>query len=215
VAASGLRVEACWDTSTTTDLDLYLHTPRNHEPFFTPTAFEVIDAFTPATCNAANCTPDLRFSAERADFGYPDSPLEACDAGPSAAGFRALGRCPNPRSGADDNQKDATGASEIIQLDAPLDGDTFRVMMQNFDNGPARPKIFVYCAGQRVAELDAPAQPASFVTPDPEVFGVMWRAADIVTHTSLGQLSCSVSPLALVRGTPPYGPYVTVNDPNY
>lgn len=208
VVATGLRVEACWDTSTSADLDLYLHSPRNMDPFFEPTAGSVLSGFTPSTCNPANCTPALRFETTRADFGYPDSPLEACDAGPNAAGFRTLGRCPNPRSGEDDNQQILTGASEVIQVDAPLDGDTFRVMLQNFDNAPATPKVFVYCGGERVAALDAPSQPASFVTSNPGGFGVMWRAADIVTHTTGGRLSCSATPLA-------YPGSVTVNDPRY
>src|SRR5207244_12272892 len=133
----GMRVELCWDTSQNTDLDMYLHNPFDQAPWFTPGVWNLADGINGATCNVANCTANLRLGLPRANFGFADSPSSYCQAGPAAAQFQALGRCPNPRDGEDNNQSLATGTAERIQLDTPLDGQTFRVMVQNFSNSPA------------------------------------------------------------------------------
>jgi hypothetical protein len=213
VTGRGLHIEACWDTSTSVDLDLYLHTPHNTDPFFLPTANDVVEGLTSTTCNPANCGATLRFSTTRTDFGYADSPLADCSEGPDGAAFAELGRCPNPRSGVDDNQVLSSGTPEIIQVDDPADGDTLRVMLQNFQNAPASPSVFFYCNGERAAGLSAPSQPPRFVAANPGTFGVMWRPADVTAHlASDGTVLCTVTPLTLPGGS---GPYVTINDPSY
>jgi hypothetical protein len=214
VEGRGLRVEACWDTSTTADLDLYVHSPRNQDNFFK--SFDATNPYglTPSTCNPANCSAELRFDALRTDFGYPDSPLADCETGPSPAAFAALGRCPNPRAGIDDNQMLASGVAEVAQIDAPFDGDTFRLMLHNFANRPAKKTaIFVYCSGTRVGSLLGPTTPPDFRAPDASTLvGLMWRAADVTAHSKNGQLTCSVKPLTLPGTTEPF---VTVDDPSY
>ncbi len=213
VAGRGLHIEACWDTSTSADLDLYLHAPHSTDPFYRPTANDLVGGLYGNTCNPADCGAMLRFGLPRTDFGYADSPLADCTEGPDAAAFAALGRCPNPRSGVDDNQELSSGTSEIIQVDDPADGDTLRIMVQNFQNASAAPSVFVYCSGERVAGLSAPPTPAHFVAPNPGVFGVMWRPADVTAHVGMdGIVHCDVTPLLLPGGT---GPYVTIDDPSY
>ncbi len=199
VSGRGLRVELCWDTSTTTDLDLYVHAPFNEAPWFDPAASEITSGMTNDTCNTANCTPVLRFGLQRASWGYPDSPLEACAAGPNGDAFRAQGRCPNPRASDDNNQNISSGTTERIQLDNPRRGERFTVMVQNFSNSAAAPHVFVYCGAQRVAALTAPAQPARFRVPDPGRFGVMWRAAHVYPElNAAGETStCRVTETAL------------------
>jgi hypothetical protein len=194
VEGIGMRVELCWDTSTTTDLDLYLHTPFGRAPWFSGTS-GVVDGLDDSTCNTSNCTAVLR-DEPRVDWGYPDSPLSACGT-PSFEEFLDLGRCTNPRAAEDNNQQIATGTTERMQLDNPRDGETFRVMAQNFSNQVAQPHVFVYCGGQRAGAFDAPAVPANFVSIPPGAFGVMWRAADVVTHVdAAGKVSCDATPVS-------------------
>jgi len=195
VEGVGMRVELCWDTSTTTDLDLYLHTPFNQNPWLTRGSPSIDVGLNNDTCNTSNAVAELRYGQARVDWGYADSALAACKT-PSFDGFLPTGRCPNPRAADDNNQSIANGTTERMQLDNPLDGQTFRVMVQNFNNLPARPHVFVYCGGQKAASFDAPSSPANFVSQAPGAFGVMWRAADITTSVdSAGKVSCRALPV--------------------
>ena len=194
VAGAGMRVELCWDTSTTTDLDLYLHTPFNREPWFARGSQTVVSGIDGTTCNTSNAAAVLR-GLPRVAWGYADSPLNACNT-PSFEDFLGGGRCPNPRAADDNNQDIATGTTERMQLDNPSSGQRFRVMIQNFSNLPARPHVFVYCGGLRAAAFDAPSTPASFVSSAATTYGVMWRAADITTTVdNFGKVSCVAAPV--------------------
>lgn len=209
----GMRIELCWDTSQDTDLDLYLHNPFDQAPWFTPTVGDLADGINATTCNVANCTADLRLGLPRANFGFPDSPASFCQAGPAASEFAKLGRCPNPREGEDNNQSLATGTAERIQVDSPVDGQKFRVMVQNFSNAPAEPHLFVYCGGKKAGEASPPRSPPAFVADNPGVFGTMWRAVDITTRVSNpGTTSCGVTFPAAPGGQ---APYVTIDDPAF
>lgn len=195
VAGVGMRVELCWDTSTSTDLDLYLHTPFDRQPWFIPGSSTVIGGLDNTTCNTSNAAADLR-SLARVDWGYGDSALSACNT-PSFQDFLGIGRCPNPRAADDNNQDIANGTTERIQLDNPRALQSFRVMVQNFNNRPARPHVFVYCGGQRAAAFDAPSSPSNFVPNSATGFGLMWRAADITTNVdATGKVSCNAVPVA-------------------
>ena len=59
-----------------------------------------------------------------------------------------------------------------MQLDSPRDGERFRVMAQNFNNKPAKPRLFVYCSGERAGSFDAPALPPNFQGPSERGFGL-------------------------------------------
>lgn len=189
VIGVGLRVELCWDTSTTTDLDLYLHTPFDREPWFDPTSGSIEFGLTNTTCNTSNATAVLR-GEPRVNWGFADSKLEACNT-PSFDGFLNVGRCSNPRASDDNNQSISNGTTERMQLDNPGDGRVFRVMAQNFTNLPAQPHVFVYCNGERAGSFDAPTFPPNFVAQNPGPFGVMWRAADVTTFVdAAGKVTC-------------------------
>lgn len=54
VEGIGMRVELCWDTSTSTDLDLYLHDPFDREPWLTPGSVTVSQGLNNTTCNTSN-----------------------------------------------------------------------------------------------------------------------------------------------------------------
>ena len=130
----------------------------------------------------------------RVNWGYGDSPSSACNT-PAFERFLGIGRCPNPRSADDNNQMIATGTTERIQLDNPKEGQNFRVMVQNFNNAPAHPHVFVYCSGERAGSFDAPPTPSGFVTSSLlRTYGVMWRAADITTHVNAsGTVLCDAT----------------------
>jgi hypothetical protein len=194
VKGVGLRVELCWDTSTSTDLDLYLHTPFNREPWFTPGAGSVQEGLDNTTCNTSNATAELR-EPTRVDWGYADSALGACNT-PAFQDFLTNGRCPNPRAADDNNQSIANGTTERMQLDNPLNGQTFRAMVQNFNNFSAHPHLYVYCGGERAGAFDGPSTPPAFKADNPGTFGVMWRATDITTVVdAAGQVSCNAAPV--------------------
>lgn len=206
VEGVGMRVELCWDTSNSTDLDLYLHTPFDREPWFARGSTSILTGLNGTTCNTSNAAAELRYNYPRVNWGYADSPLNACNT-PSFQAFLGIGRCPNPRAADDNNQTIATGTTERMQLDKPSDKQTFRVMVQNFDNHPARPHVFVYCGGQRSAGIDAPMFPSDFMAANPGAFRVMWRAADITTQVDAsGKVSCEAAavPNAL-----------TIDDPSF
>jgi hypothetical protein len=195
VAGVGMRVELCWDTSTSTDLDLYLHTPYDRAPWFTPGSIRLEFGLNGTTANTSNAAAMLR-QQPRVDWGFGDSPLNACNT-PSFEAFLGVGRCPNPRAADDNNHIIAIGTTERIQFDNPGDGQSFRIMAQNFDNQPARPRVFVYCGGQRAGAFDPPSTPANFVANNRGVYGVMWRAADVTTHVDAsGNVSCNPAPVA-------------------
>jgi hypothetical protein len=213
-AGQGLLVELCWDTNTSVDLDLYLHRPDTDDPWFAADSFDVLSGIDSSTCNTSNCAAQLRFNRSRADWGYPDSPLERCETGPDWTGFLSLGRCPNPRAADDNNQTIATGTAELVQLDNPLDGQTFRIMVQNFENGPAEPHVYVYCGGVLQHHLPPPAWPPDFWLSGASGFGVMWRPADVRVQVNANGVTtgCTVQEL---RSPNSDTDYVTIDDPSY
>ncbi len=228
VEGPGLRIESCWTDDQLVDLDLFLHTPRNQEPFLAYETYEnewgrEVSGMRPTadTCNVLNCTPVLRDGMPRVDFGYADSQLDSCESGPSPARFTERSICPNPRLSVDNNSQVGTetgtiGVAERLHIDRPADGDTFRVMVRNFNNEPTVPFVFVYCSGVRTALLP-PEQPSGFVgetLAHNEAPGVMWRPVDITTRVdSSGNLTCEVE--ALTHPSDSDAAYVTLDDPNY
>ena len=208
VEGVGMRVELCWDTSTMTDLDLYLHNPFDTAPWFNVSAPSILDnGLNGSTSNTSNASAVLR-GLPRVAWGYADSALSACNT-PSFQGFLSEGFCPNPRAADDNNQDIATGTTERMQLDNPTPGQRFRVMVQNFSNSPAHPQVFVYCGGERAGAFSAPPSPADFWVPSQGAFGVMWRAADITTNRdATGKVTCNT---AAVSDRAP----LTVSDPTF
>ncbi len=216
IAGPGLRVELCWDTSTTVDLDLYLHDPRNTGPWFNSTA-SPLTSVNNNSCNWANCEAVLRGGTGRANWGYANSPLSECRNGPHGPTWTTLGYCSNPRLDIDNNLVKSIGSPENVNVDRPRDRERFRVMVQNFTGTAARPVINVYCGGRLRGTLGAAPDPLpSFTgTPGSTSIGAMWRAADVTVMvdgagTTTG---CGVVPLHPVGATTGY--FVTRNDPSY
>lgn len=223
VQGRGLRVELCWDTSTSTDLDLYVHEPNDDTPWFLPGYSNVVEAIWDSpTCNGVTCVSsrnDGLPAVYSVDWGYDDSPLEFCDRYSSEIGFIDAGFCPNPRASTDNNLHLSSGSAEVVQLDNPNDGDRFRIMVQNFSNKLAEPRVYVYCARAEATFL-SPGTPPDFVAPGGGAggnrFGTMWRPGDVEmwVNDEGATVGCEVDPLYL-NGDRNQGPDVTIDDPSF
>jgi len=193
VAGPGLRVEMCYPESETQDLDLYLHRPDDTTQWFVSggTTFQPVPR---ASCAWDNCEARLRLSTDpstggpltRADWGYADTPLSRCVNGMNGDRWRARGSCANPRLDIDNNLSEGIGVPENINVDDPGDGQTFRIMVENFTGAVARPVVNVYCGGRRVATYGkAPDVVPHFQGPNGHrSVGAMWRVADVTTHVN-------------------------------
>ncbi len=219
IKGPGLRIEMCYPESTTQDLDLYLKQPGHLTPWFTGQA-----QFSTALdqCSWANCEANLRSgevmpsqTVTRADWGYARSPLSLCENTMQGAIWQSLGYCSSPRLDIDNNLSEATGVPENINVDAPKDSETFRIMVANFTGLAAHPLVNVYCDGRRAATIGAaPDGLTNFSgTSGNSAIGALWRVADVTTHVSGTQTTCTVNVLHPVGTSTGFD--VTFNDGRY
>jgi hypothetical protein len=196
VRGPGLRVEMCYPHSRTQDLDLYLSGPGFMGPWFA----DLSDRHRPApeVCGWHNCSATIRGwlpggteHYSRVDWGYAPSPLEACLMGPRGSQWGTIGSCANPRLDVDNNAgSEGRGLPENINIDAPGDGDTFRIMVLNFTGMDENPLVNVYCGGRRVATYGA----APDLVTGFDGLSTMWRVADVTTHLDAeGNTTCDVN----------------------
>lgn len=225
VAGPGLRVEMCYPESETQDLDLFLHRPGTTTAWYPPraTAFEPLPE---ASCGWHNCEAEVRLRTHpvtgrpvsRANWGYEESPLSACENGPAGDRWRARGSCANPRLDIDNNLSgDAIGLPENINVDNPNDGETFRIMVQNFSGVAARPVVNVYCGGRRISTFGrAPDTVTGYTGPDGNrAIGAMWRVADVTVRVNAAGETVGCDVRQLHPSGVASGYFVTVNDPSF
>lgn len=220
VFGPGLRVEMCYPESTQSDLDLYMMPSAGRPDWFVEQPSGPGGrSFLPnnLSCGWQNCEARIRGTGERADWGYENSPIEYCEGGPQGDQWRELGFCANPRLDIDNNLQEGTGLPENINVDAPRDGDRFRVMVQNWSGSLAHPVVNVYCAGRLTATFGAaPDELEGF-----DYLGIqfepnaMWRAADILMEVdATGQTTgCTVTAPRRADGQPGYD--VTFNEERF
>lgn len=216
VSGPGLRIEMCYPESETQDLDLFLHRPDTMSPWYPMGATAFMPS--PDACGWHNCEATLRGGpgTMRADWGYAPSPLSECENGPQGRQWRTLGFCANPRLDIDNNLSEGIGVPENINVDAPRDGETFRVMVQNYSGAMARPVVNVYCDGRRVATYGAaPDTLPRFVgRRGDDGIGAMWRVVDVTTRVdAAGTVTCELEPLHPPGAASGY--WVTNDDPRY
>lgn len=216
VRGPGLRIEMCYPESEEADLDLYLHRPGSVAPWFLAggTAFDVTGN---EVCGWHNCEAEIRGGAGRVDWGYEASPLEACESGPQGAAWRRVGECTNPRLDIDNNLQKGVGVPENINLDNPRDGETFRIMVQNFTGFRAHPLVNVYCGGTRIATYGAsPDELPNFDGAyGGDSVGAMWRVADVTTFVDADGTTTACDSVALHPPLEEGGYDVTFDDPRY
>ena len=192
----GLRVEMCYAESEYLDIDLFVKQPGATTPWYPSSG----DAYHPSDdqCDWHNCEAFLRGSSGRADWGYAPSDLSECVGGPLGDRWRMLGYCANPRLDVDNNLSEGIGLPENINIDAPRDGETFRIMVNNFTGLVASPLVNVYCGGRREATFGAPPDevPDFTGTNGWEGVGAMWRVADVTTRVAAdGTVTCEAEGL--------------------
>ena len=189
IRAPGFRVELCWDTSGSDDLDLWVHRSGGTGDF--PT-----NATTPGgTCYYANC----RNRNPPPDWGYADSAGGSCRE-PTGAGV-----CHNPRLDLDN--VGMAGFPENINIDNPHNSDSFRVAANFYGSGTGsnhqvHPMVNIYCGGALratyggadVGGMHYGATPTTgFNHGGSDGGGSLWRVAD-VTFTEPGD-RCRIAPL--------------------
>jgi hypothetical protein len=181
VAGPGLRVELCWEGTGSRDVDLHL---LRHD-------LNADWCDTRNDCYYMNCAG----ADYDVNWGYPRSPLTHCQNGPEGDDWADLGYCANPRLDIDNIYTE--GIPENINLDNPNDGDQFRTMVHYYNgSGEAYPLVNIYCDGHRVATYgQAPNRVTGFTDSEHGCQGHTWRVADIQTHLSGGETSCTVTAL--------------------
>lgn len=206
VAGPGLRIELCWDLNETVDVDLYVRGPRGwgapwweHLGDYVPN----LDSCSWANCESVNRAAEIPIdggldfggSLPRADWGYARSPLSSCIDGPLGDAWRTLGYCGNPRLDVDNNTTMGRGRPENINIDAPRDGERFRVMAHNFSGHGAHPVVNIYCGGRRYGTYgEAPDLVTGFDALGGFGRGAVWRAVDVTTHVDAeGRTTCSLA----------------------
>ena len=217
VQGSGLRVELNWDTMLDTaggvDMDLHLHrwTANGGD-----TAWNG-----PDDCYYGNCQPDSSSAISWPDHANSTDVAGICGTAPHGGGaqWSSLGYCRNPRLDVDTNgtdgacngaetnpDLDAFCAPENINVDQPILGMPYRVMVNYYAGSPAtHPTVSIYCGG---------ALRGSFGT-DPFVtlnsaggFGGgpendNWYVADVVFFNGTCGVDCNVYPLGTIVARAP------------
>jgi hypothetical protein len=205
VVGPGVRVELCWDTTGTVDLDLHVHKPNSTTPFFntvmgTTTTDSVDD------CDYRNCKASS-FSTAVPTWGYASSPLAQCQGGPEGALWTGIGSCRNPRLDIDNVSE--LGRPENVSIDSPKDGETFRTLIHYFGGGPleTHPLVNIYCGGSLKATFgQAPNQTSGFASSGDWALGDMWRVADVTANVNSSGVTtgCTVTALHPAGSTTGY-----------
>jgi hypothetical protein len=210
VGTDGITVELCWDKTGTTDLDLHLHRSGTTTQWFG------------ASVSSPN-TDDCYYLTGRAtnfvsgvgiDWGYAASCLCLCRDAPQGVDWQTYGSCPNPRLSVDNIS--TPGVPEVINLDNPNNGETFRVMVHFYGGVTTvvKPIVFVFCNGQLVGSYGSPLAVSGFDHPGSWGAGPMWRVVDITPQVSGGRVTgCTLTPLHPAGMTTGY--LVTNNDKTY
>ena len=132
VVSDGLRIELCWDTNSTVDVDLHLGMNGK-------TTYWASD-----DCYYSNCK-----NTGKPNWGYPSTinTILTNASDPDNLVFTEGKTAYNPRLDIDNIRKGAI--PENINIDNPNGGDTFKVGVRHFQYGTSstHPVVNVYCGG--------------------------------------------------------------------
>ncbi len=199
VAGPGLRVELCWDTNTSTDIDLHLMKQGHGTQYCSS-----------QDCYYSNCKAS---NWAHSAWGSADSPLDACIGTSAGSTWQSrFNACKNPRLDIDNIR--AGPIPENINLDTPQNNQTYRVMVDYYSGSVAtRPVVNIYCDGVRLATYGYPSDNEVVITNGTSgcAAGHVWKVADVRTLLQGGGTVCEVTSLANTNGTP----NLVVNNRNY
>jgi hypothetical protein len=216
VKGPGLRVELCWDTTgfLGADIDLHVHKPGTTTPWFTTTLNGDTNNINLDDCYYYDCQGDTS-GAMRPNWGYAQSPLSECVGGPFGIFWTGLGGCPNPRMDIDNIS--TPGQPENTNVDKPINGQTYRVMVHYFGGGvPTHPMINVYCGGHLLGTYGAaPDLVQGFNQGGDFGMGPMWRVVDVTPQVDGSGNTTGCNLTALHPPGTSSGYFITNNDRSY
>jgi hypothetical protein len=197
IVGPGLRVELCWDTTGSDDIDLHLHQPDSTAAWFTTTG-------TGPDCHYQNCKASSFTTAP--NWGIANSPLAECVGGPEGPSWQGIGFCRNPRLDLDNIF--TVGKPENINVDKPANNKTYRVAVHHYSgSGPSHPLVNIYCGGKILASYGkAPDLVAGFTDGGGLGSGPIWRVVDVKTHVDAAgnTTSCDLTQLHAAGQTAGY-----------
>jgi len=132
VESDGLRIELCWDTASSIDIDL--HMGKNGV---------TTDWNNSSECYWSNCDTSRTYYGTTPSWGYGNTMNYT-----TSGEWKSM---PNPRLDLDNRGQGKK--PENINLDNPNPEDTFKVMVYNFSStsSVSRPVVNIYCGGTRKA----------------------------------------------------------------
>ena len=165
VVSAGLRIELCWDTNNTVDVDL--HMGKNGK--------------TTDWASSSACY----FSTKNPDWGYPTTPNYDKDGNWKES-------MNNPRLDIDNVH--AGAIPENINIDNPNPDDVFRVGARYFpstspSNAPTHPVINVYCGGTLKATYGVDPQVNNFSTAND-----FWKVVEVKWVGDYSSDACELTP---------------------
>jgi hypothetical protein len=182
VRGPGLRVETCWDTTGSVDIDLHLHRDDGMTPWFTTDGTSTSSDYNNDDCYYLNCKGSSFYGP--VNWGYPNSALAECVGGPEGTTWQGIGSCYNPRLDVDNIF--TAGIPENINVDNPNDGDGFRVGVHYYGGSQVtHPLVNIYCGGVLTSTYGAaPNQVQGFNSGGGFAGGTLWRVADVSVQVS-------------------------------
>ena len=182
VVSSGLRIELCWDTNSSVDVDLHLG--KNG----------VTSSWTDTSaCYYGDCKGNPEGSYD--DHSYPNWKVSGWGY-ENTDNYNKQGhlvKLPNPRLDIDNIADGPT--PENINLDNPNDNDVFRVGVKYFSGGSVlspvitHPVINVYCGGALKATYGVEPQVSGF-TASP----YFWKVVEIKWVGDVSSTECELTP---------------------
>ena len=168
VASDGLRIELCWDTTGSVDVDLHMGKNGTTSTWASSSG---------SPCYFGNCKVS---SSNRPDWGYANTMNYD-----KTGNYKSL---PNPRLDMDNIS--TQGEPENINVDNPNNGDTFRVGVKYYSGSKlTHPVINVYCGGSLKATYGVEPQVSGF-TSSP----YFWKVVEIKWVGDYASDACELTP---------------------
>ena len=174
VVSDGLRIELCWDTTGSVDVDLHLAKVGK------TTAWQTL------ACYYGNCK-----NTGNPDWGYSSTinTILTNSSDPDNLVFTPNKTAYNPRLDLDNISQ--AGIPENINIDNPNDGDTFRIGINYFSNKTilTHPVVNVYCGGTLKSTFGVEPQVGGF-----NGKSKLWKAAEVKWVGDYSSDECVITP---------------------
>lgn len=174
VVSDGLRIELCWDTTGSVDVDLHLAKVGK------TTAWQTL------ACYYGNCK-----NTGNPDWGYSSTinTILTNSSDPDNLVFTPNKTAYNPRLDLDNISQ--AGIPENINIDNPNDGDTFRIGINYYSSKTilTHPVVNVYCGGTLKSTFGVEPQVGGF-----NGKSKLWKAAEVKWVGDYSSDECVITP---------------------